>query len=359
MQEKVPAVHVDLASRYRRQIYLITFPLGSLLSIGYLLVSASKVTAVNLYVSVGLAVLLLVLFVGLWLRPDFLNMAELIFYFSMSFYFVIYSYFNINIRDRIPTMTQEQLSDVITGMGMWLVIMFIGAFLSISLKQFRTLVIVNLLVILLVSSINLYLLREAGVYDFGYLYRWLNIFLAMIVAILLIQRIGRLQQQYASTDGLTGLSNRRAMYEALSKEMRRTDRYKKPFSVVLFDLDKFKLINDTYGHVAGDYTLREIAAIVRTQTREIDHVSRWGGEEFLVALLETDQESGLQVAERIRCAIDGHRFSRAGHLTASFGVVTYVSGQSLDELLHAVDLGMYISKNGGGNRVSLPRRNGE
>ena len=347
-------IPLDLSSRYRRQIYLITFPLGSLLSAGYLLISASKITPLNLLIATSVSVLLAILFMGVWLNPGFLYRAETIFYFSMSFYFVVYSCSNINFRNRIHLLTEEQLSDVVTGMGMWLVIMFIGSFLSLPLRQFKMLVVLNFLVILLVSSVNLYLLHSAGVPIYGYLYRWLNVAFALIVAILLILRIGLLQQQYASTDTLTGLMNRRTMYDVLSKEIHRTDRYKKTFSVVLFDIDHFKLVNDRYGHNSGDRTLQEIAALVQKQMRTIDCVSRWGGEEFLVVLLETDLNGGCQVAERIRSAIANHPFSRAGHLTGSFGVTSYTSGQSLDELIDVVDLAMYTAKNSGGNRVAMP-----
>jgi diguanylate cyclase (GGDEF)-like protein len=346
-------IPIDLSSTYRRQIYLVTFPLGALLSTGYLWISASKIAPINLFVASGVSILLTLLFLGILLNPDFVYLAETVFYYSMSLYFVIYSHSNINQPDRMHLMTEEQLSDVVTGMGMWLVIMFIGAFLSLSLKQFRVLIVVNFIVILMVFSTNIYLLYQADVYTFGYLYRWLNMIFAMLVAILLILRIGLLQQQYASTDTLTGLLNRRAMYDALTKEMHRTDRFKNPFALVLFDLDRFKSINDTYGHNAGDQTLKEIAVIVRKQIRNIDYFSRWGGEEFLIVLLETDHQKGLQVAERIRCTLDEHTFTQAGHLTGSFGVADYsLSGQSLDELLHAVDQGMYTAKNSGGNRVA-------
>ena len=352
-------VHIDLAGTYRRQVYLITFPIGAILSAGYLLVSASKVTPINAYISLAVSVMLLGLFFLLWWKPAFLNTAEVIFYFSLCIYFVLYSHFNVNIPERIPSLTQEQLNDVIAGMSLWLVIMFIGAFLSISLKQFKVLITVNFLALLLIALFNLYLLHKAGIYNFGYLYRWLNVIFAVIVTILLIQRIGRLQQLYASTDTLTGLLNRRAMYDVLLKEARRTDRYKKPFSVILFDLDKFKHINDTYGHVTGDFTLQAISRIVKKQIRDIDYLSRWGGEEFLVVLLETDLEKCLQVAERIRGAVNEYSFEKAGHLTASFGAATFAPGQSLDDLLHIVDLGMYAAKNKGGNQVSSAMMTGD
>lgn len=345
-------VQIDLAGRYRRQVYLITFPVGALLSAGYLLISASKAAPINVFISLAVSAILLGLFFLLWWKPDFLNTAELIFYFSLCLYFVMYAHFNVNIPGRIPSLTQEQLNDVIAGMGMWLVIMFIGAFLSISLNQFKVLISVNFLTLLLIALFNLYLLRKAGVYDFGFLYRWLNVIFAVIVTILLIQRIGRLQQLYASTDTLTGLLNRRAMYDALLNEARRTDRYKKPFSVILFDLDKFKHINDTYGHVTGDCTLQAISRIVKNQIRDIDYLSRWGGEEFLVVLLEADLEKCFQVAERIRKAVNEYSFEKAGHVTASFGAATFTPGQSLDDLLHIVDLEMYAAKHKGGNQVS-------
>lgn len=351
--KKEMEIPIDLSSRYRRQIYLVAFPLGALFSAGYLWISASKVSQMNLWIALGVSVLLTILFIGLWFDSDFLHTAESIFYFSMCLYFVIYSHSNINLSSRIHLLTEDHLSDVITGMGMWLIIIFIGAFLSLSTRQFRILMAVDFFVLLLVSSINLYLVSSAGFNIYGYLYRWLNVFFALFVAVLLIQRIARLQQIYASTDPLTGLLNRRAMIEAITHEMRRVDRYKKTFSLILFDADKFKSINDTFGHAAGDQALRELAAATKKLTREIDRVGRWGGEEFLILLSETNLKEGMVVAERICKSIHEFDFSRSGRLTISVGITSYISRQSLDELLHTADLGMYQAKKNGGDQVCV------
>jgi two-component system cell cycle response regulator len=162
----------------------------------------------------------------------------------------------------------------------------------------------------------------------------------------------------AVTDPLTGLYNRAYFQEALAIEARRVDRYGRPMTVALLDLDHFKRVNDTLGHGAGDEALREVALRLRRAVRSTDVLARYGGEEFVVMLPETGVKNALQAAERLRAAVDGltvtgaHGGSRA--ITVSVGVACLPThATTLAELMQHADTALYAAKRAGRNRVCL------
>ena len=164
-------------------------------------------------------------------------------------------------------------------------------------------------------------------------------------------------QRLATTDGLTSLLNRRAFSEIVGRELQRCDRCSTPASLLLLDLDHFKVINDTRGHAAGDAVLAAIGKLLRAEARPYDVIARWGGEEFVVALPGADAAGARSSAERLRIAIaqlvvrDG-----AGEpipLTASIGVAERRSHEPLDVTVDRADRAMYCAKIGGRNRVCL------
>ena len=161
---------------------------------------------------------------------------------------------------------------------------------------------------------------------------------------------GELEHQ-ASHDVLTGLNNRRRFEELLRREIERTSRYQRPFAVIMFDIDHFKPINDRHGHDIGDAVLSELAGITAEQVRDSDIPARWGGEEFIVLLPETDAEGARQAAEGLRRRIAETLFTGAGRITISLGLTQYRSGDSLDSLLKRTDEAMYRAKEEGRNRV--------
>lgn len=142
-------------------------------------------------------------------------------------------------------------------------------------------------------------------------------------------------------DGLTQVHNRRFFQEALEREFARSKRYGHPFSLVLFDIDHFKRINDAHGHMAGDDVLRRVAALVSTKVRTNDIVARVGGEEFAVILPESDRAGGVALAEKLRRMIAGERFDHAGQaiaVTISLGVAEFASNlASSADLYRAAD----------------------
>ncbi|MGM0914800.1 MAG: sensor domain-containing diguanylate cyclase [Pseudomonadota bacterium] len=158
-------------------------------------------------------------------------------------------------------------------------------------------------------------------------------------------------QAMAITDGLTGITNRQEFSRLLDKEMERASRYATPLSLIMYDLDHFKHINDRFGHNTGDDVLKTVAGLVNDSIRGIDHHGRWGGEEFMVLLPHTGLEAASRVAEKLRQTIASHRFETLGSVTASFGVVELAGGENSRSLAQRVDEALYRAKALGRNRV--------
>jgi diguanylate cyclase (GGDEF)-like protein len=153
------------------------------------------------------------------------------------------------------------------------------------------------------------------------------------------------------TDRLTGLANRRKLEAALQSEILRARRYGKIFSVILLDVDHFKVVNDTYGHQTGDTVLVQLANLLTKNARETDIVGRWGGEEFLIICPETTLTLVSALAERYRLEMERHDFGQVGRTTASFGVAACQEGDDLQGLLQRADEALYRAKESGRNRV--------
>lgn len=160
----------------------------------------------------------------------------------------------------------------------------------------------------------------------------------------------------ATTDSLTGLMNRGYMAIQFKREFDRSRRYRRPLSLMMIDIDDFKKINDTFGHKAGDDVLQELAHILQQKTRIHDLVARYGGEEMSILLPETNLQSALVIAERIRRMISSHDFPSEDqhiHLSVSIGVAELdaVGQDTLDELLNRADKALYTAKKSGKDRV--------
>jgi two-component system cell cycle response regulator len=183
--------------------------------------------------------------------------------------------------------------------------------------------------------------------------------------VLVAERIMRFQEQLiaarealkiqATHDFLTQLLNRAGIMDVLDQELNRSQRTGEPFSVILADIDHFKLINDTYGHSTGDLVLREVAGRIRTCLRSYDSVGRYGGEEFLIIVPGCDESRAFEVAEKIRTAVCGTPVQMAGAdrtITISLGVSENQLG-STSAMLDAADTSLYKAKNSGRNCTKL------
>ena len=160
-------------------------------------------------------------------------------------------------------------------------------------------------------------------------------------------------QQQSITDGLTSIKTRRFFWEALSSEWKRASRSGRPFSVVLVDLDKFKEVNDNFGHMEGDLVLARVGRLLEQKCRQSNVVARYGGDEFVILMPETGVEQAQILAERLRLWLATDPMLSEHHITGSFGVATFpVHGFSAEDIIRVADAGMYVSKKAGGDRVA-------
>jgi two-component system, cell cycle response regulator len=163
-------------------------------------------------------------------------------------------------------------------------------------------------------------------------------------------------ERVAMVDGLTELPNRRSLDDTFSRQLTRCLREQQPVSLLMIDVDHFKHLNDTHGHLVGDDVLKRLARIVRREVRPQDSIARYGGEEFALMLPNTDIDAALIIAERLRLAIGNPETEESSRhlppITVSVGVASARSSISLSELMSQSDAAMYRAKQAGRNRVS-------
>jgi diguanylate cyclase (GGDEF)-like protein len=170
-------------------------------------------------------------------------------------------------------------------------------------------------------------------------------------------RLHKQVSDLAVIDELTGINNFRYFMERLAEEKRRSERYNLPLSLIMIDIDWFKQTNDTYGHEVGNIILKELVEVIKECIRDTDRACRYGGEEFILILPQTDAMDAEVIAERIRDRVDRHEFGGYGgapklHVTVSIGITSYPdNGLSTDELIGAVDSALYRAKGEGKNLV--------
>lgn len=163
-------------------------------------------------------------------------------------------------------------------------------------------------------------------------------------------------ERLARTDMLTGVINRRHFFELAEVEYRRFKRYGHPLAILLIDIDHFKGINDTHGHLAGDFILKSVSVMCQQAVRTTDIFARYGGEEFICLLYEISQEKALETAERLRRVIGNARLefeSRSIPVTTSIGLAFAQADQTFETVIHHADQALYQSKNNGRNRVTV------
>jgi diguanylate cyclase (GGDEF)-like protein len=171
-----------------------------------------------------------------------------------------------------------------------------------------------------------------------------------------LQELAQDLRLQATTDPLTGLSNRLKFNQALATEISRSMRYETPLSLVLYDVDNFKAVNDTHGHQVGDKVLVQLSRLVPSLLRNTDLLARWGGEEFIILAPGSDGEMAYQATEKLRNAIEQVGFDEIGTVTCSFGIAQYVYGDTAETLISRADDALYRAKLNGRNQVELASR---
>jgi diguanylate cyclase (GGDEF)-like protein len=342
----------ELMEKYKRQTYLIAFPIGMILSVLYMVYVASS--GLQFYVA-GTVLLELGVFIFLILfLPPISYTLEIIFYFSIPICFFILTQLQVDLSI-VNSQTHPTLSDPVYSLSMWLILFLIGAFLSLKPAHLRLFILFMFTGMAILAANNLLALYSLKELQFTLAFRWVNAFISIDIATLLVWRMGLLQQHNATTDALTNILNRHALYPVLNQELDRSARYARPFSIVLLDVDEFKEINDNFGHLEGDKVLRELSKLVSHLLRKTDSVGRWGGEEFLLVLPETGIAEAQVLAERIREKIEETHFIERYYITASFSVTACHASQDLETLLECADKALYQAKCNGRNQVVVFR----
>ncbi|WP_420370943.1 diguanylate cyclase [Halarcobacter ebronensis] len=160
-------------------------------------------------------------------------------------------------------------------------------------------------------------------------------------------------QQMANIDPLTQIFNRRKIKSMINQEIHRFKRYKRDFSIIFFDIDDFKFVNDNLGHSIGDEVLVKISNVVKSSIRDADYFGRWGGEEFIIILPETDKIKASNIAHILKEKISNNDFSVNKTITCSFGVTQFEESDNEDSILSRVDHAMYYVKKHGKNSVKV------
>jgi diguanylate cyclase (GGDEF)-like protein len=163
----------------------------------------------------------------------------------------------------------------------------------------------------------------------------------------------RLFKQQSITDTLTGLYNRLKLDEDLAYSIKRIKRVKSEFAVILLDIDNFKQINDSYGHLIGDLVLKAFSILLKQSIRDSDIIGRWGGEEFLIICPDSGIGGCHKLAEKLRKRIEKCNFPEVGRITASFGITACKQDEKVDSLIDRADKALYLAKQGGRNRVEV------
>jgi diguanylate cyclase (GGDEF)-like protein len=172
------------------------------------------------------------------------------------------------------------------------------------------------------------------------------------------QEMSRKYENQARIDQLSQLLNRRGIREILEAEFARQQRYTGALSLVMCDIDHFKQVNDRHGHQEGDNVIKYLATIFKQALRKQDQTARWGGEEFLIVLPETDSEQALILAEKLRAQIHAHTFStdsQTFQISASFGIYQVKTDDSIDQAVNRADQALYEAKEQGRNQCILSR----
>jgi diguanylate cyclase len=349
---------------FKRRAYLATLILGiavCLLCWAFLDWSGHATFKSRLILSLALCFEITV--VAVLLRSHrWIPLAEVLLYGLAALALVLNWYLDLS----IPHNSITEASAAVIDLALWSPIVYILAFLALASHRsmaWGSLFLAATLIMgvghLLhnvhgsaVTAMELYFLVRYGVAGVVYM-------VLLSVGVRLNERFVRARieaeamTRLAHTDPMLDVANRRHLYVHFEQVMERSRRYGRPVSLLMFDMDRFKQINDTFGHDVGDKVLTRVAQAVKNDLRKGDEFGRWGGEEFMILAPEITEEKAAHMAERLRTIIAGLDLGTVGHVTASFGVAGYEPGTRLEVWLKRVDQALYKAKAQGRNRVEV------
>ena len=195
--------------------------------------------------------------------------------------------------------------------------------------------------------------KTAAYYKYFTVTFGINLFVIGLVLLFYKRYVHNSLASSAIHDALTGLFNKGYFSEYLEYEIARSIRKHMPFSLIMLDIDRFKRVNDTYGHRRGDYALKTLAEVVRKAKRNADVLARIGGEEFIILLPDTSLSDAGQLAERVRKSVEDFPFEEIGKLTISLGVTEFTQTDNHESILKRVDSALYLAKENGRNRCEV------
>jgi diguanylate cyclase (GGDEF)-like protein len=344
-----PSPSVEAA---KRKAYIAVLPVGGAVALmmWQLARDEGEIAAVDLFGLPLLALLAVGLAAGFLMKRSGFRLLE----YPMVIAPAIYFFLNLLTKraaeaDGIATLA---------GVGYWLPALFTLSFMVFGVRFGAAFSLVLFALTVLAGTGELLRATEASTRDLITLLQTYSGNGLLILLLITLAIIIRLQAQYAvemevvaNTDALTELSNRRHLEHLIEEERARASRYARSFSVILFDLDHFKRINDLHGHQVGDEVLKSVRKLLVGHIRQVDTLGRWGGEEFLLLVPEMPLEPSRLLAERLRTVIESHAFEKAEYLTASFGVAEYQPGDTVATLTKRVDEALYRAKAKGRNLV--------
>lgn len=354
-----PNQEEDPLQELKFKIYRVIYPLG-IVSIGIAMLFECFREIPSLFDRTVLSFLVIFFLIcGLVLawRRDYIPLIEkmtfgcIFIYLVMQLYLLLWERYNGGGNETFSTFPQ------------WLPIIYFLAFFMFKTRQA---VIASLLFFAatLVPGIAYLVVngwRSIYIADFNAL---IQIYLSNAIYIPLLSGIALLKEHYvkaastaeamasmASIDFLTNVYNRRHLDLVLTQALEQAQRYQRPMALIIMDADRFKDVNDTHGHSAGDRVLSQLARLVQQNLRSTDTFGRWGGEEFLIIAPETELEPALQLAERLRDTLEHYLHPGIGSVTASFGVAVCMPGDTSELLIKRADDALYQAKLNGRNRV--------
>jgi diguanylate cyclase (GGDEF)-like protein len=336
---------------FKRLVYALSTLSGFALTVYYTLDMRALYPDSTFAASLSVAGELLMFALLFALVPRYVHVLERCLYPAMVASLALLAWLKVRDLSAQGLLSFEVLALIVQMMVIWFTVYLLGAFLTQSVRYVNRLFWGVWATLLSLALLTAFTVRLSTPRSTVLLTAWLGGLVPLLVVTFVLRSLGRLHQRLATTDNLTGLANRHILSEVLERQHHQAQVYGRPFAVVLVDLDHFKLINDTYGHAAGDTVLSQVAALLLRTLRRTDTIGRWGGDEFLVVLPQTSHQEALELAERVRAALVATTFPAVGPVTATIGVQGYRPGHSIDALLAGADQALYVVKQRGRNAV--------